>query len=474
MSTPQEQVVTNSDELNKEQKNAFDLMRKGKNVFITGPGGTGKSFTIAKYYEYAVNKYGATRVYKTSSTGVSAILINGKTLHSWAGIYLGKGSASELLSKMKFPIKKRWKRTKVLFIDEISMINPDLFDKLEQIARSLRRTTLPFGGIQLIISGDFFQLPVVKCDRYCFEGLTWDKVINHTITLKKIIRQKDIVFQQMLNEIRYGDISLENSDILHSRIDAPLNNEFGIEPTVLYPKRVQVNRINNKRLNDLLTRETKHVYEAKYQVVYNNSSVPKDSIIQKFQKIDERTLDTSIFCKGTQVVFKFNIDVENGIANGTRGIIVDFQSEVDGGTEYPMVRLLNGTKFLTYPANFEYEIDKEYKLIKTQVPLKLAWASTIHSCQGSTLDYVKADIGENVFECGQAYVALSRVKNLEGLTLTDYDPDAISANPRVLERYGPNASKSPKVIGPLDIAFSKVKGLDLVVDTEIPEESMFD
>lgn len=442
--------------LTPEQQEAFDLLCQRKSVFVTGPAGSGKSHILRCYYDYAVNRYGPRKVYKTSSTGVSAILIGGKTIHSWAGIYLGEKSAEELVARMKFQNQQKWKRTKVLFIDEISMINPDLFDKLEKIARILRKTSLPFGGIQVVIIGDFFQLPVVKCDRFCFEAKTWEKVITRTIKLKTIVRQTDKKFQKMLNEIRLGKISQEHSDILHSRVDAELENELGIEPTILYPKNRDVNKLNNKKLGELLTLENKFTYTASYEIAYNNTNINKNMMIKNFQRIEQTVSDQIILAKGAQVVFKMNIDTEKGIANGSRGVVVNFMTEEEygviaslrlpGNKRYPLVRLLNGNVHLAIPVDFEYEITEEYKIIKKQVPLKLAWASTIHSCQGATLDYVKADIGEDIFEYGQAYVVLSRVRNLEGLTLIGYDPDSIRAHPKVLERFGKKGNSDNKNI----------------------------
>ena len=226
--------------LNDEQQMAFDLMCSNKSIFLTGSGGVGKSFTLQKYYEHAVKLYTDKCVFKTSSTGVSAILIGGVTIHKYGGIFLGQGTVDEIIAKISYPIKQRWIKTKVLFIDEISMIHPVLFDKLEQIARKLRRSTLPFGGIQLICSGDFFQLSPVCEDNiecYCFEADSWDKVIIHTITLTKIVRQKDLIFQKLLNDVRYGILTEENSEILKSKLDVELINEHGVEPTLFFSKK---------------------------------------------------------------------------------------------------------------------------------------------------------------------------------------------------------------------------------------------
>ena len=176
--------------LSKKQKYAIEKIELGKNVFLTGPAGSGKSYIIEKikniYKEYK-------SVYVTSSTGVSAINIGGRTLHSWAGVGLGKGEPKILIKKIKknFKAKTRWRNVDILVIDEISMISPSLFDKLEEIARIMRKNNRPFGGIQLIITGDFCQLPVVKETDYCFEAKTWAKCINETISFTEIFRQKD-------------------------------------------------------------------------------------------------------------------------------------------------------------------------------------------------------------------------------------------------------------------------------------------
>lgn len=398
---------------------------------------------IDSYYDIAIKQYGTDKVYKTSTTGVSALLIGGKTIHSWAGIMLGNKPVEDLIKYMKYPIKLRWRKTKVLFIDEISMLSPELFDKLNEIGKVLKGSGKPFGGIQIIISGDFFQLPVVKSNKFCFEAETWNEVIDETVNLKKIIRQSDEGFQKLLNEVRLGICSDETANILRSRVNVDLTNDNGIKPTRLFPKNNDADKINLDKINRLIgKRKMKYcTYKALFQITFNNTKKSNQEIIDKYKNaMDNLIPDTIVLSVGSQIMFKKNIDEQ--IANGTRGVIVDLiKTDVMVGKNMknitvPKVRLLNGTERIIGPESFSYKIEEEFEISKIQIPLKLAWASTIHSSQGMTLDCVEADIGENIFEYGQAYVVLSRVKSLEGLSLIAFNPHSIMAHPKVLEKFG--------------------------------------
>lgn len=427
-------------ELNTEQQLAFDIMTSGKSMFLTGSAGTGKSFLIQKYYNYAVKTYGSYKVFKTSSTGVSAILIGGMTLHKYGGIFIGEGTPDDLIKKMPFSAKDRWRDTKVLFIDEISMIHPALFDKLDTIAKKLRRNEMPFGGIQVICSGDFFQLSPISNDgedRFCFESKSWDPLIrDRSVTLIRIMRQADEKFQSLLTDLKYGKITDENKELLESRVGIELVNEYGIEPTILFSKNADVNYINDKKLRILLEKEEGHKYIAQYEIIYNKTKASKSDAIKKISDLTKDFIpDEIVMCTGCQVVFKKNIN--EIIANGTRGIVSGFVKTNDLSEYYPEVTLLNGTKFVAVPIEFEYEILHEYKILKKQIPIKLAFAISCHSSQGSTLDYVKADMGSSVFAYGQGYVMASRVKTLEGLSLIDFDLKSIKVHPKVLKKYPP-------------------------------------
>lgn len=428
--------------LNEKQTHAFDLMVSGVSVFLTGAAGTGKSHVVKAYYEHAVKTYGENCVAKTSSTGISAILIGGRTIFSFAGIYLGEGTVQEILKKMPISARENWRSVKVLFIDEISMIHPNLFDKLENLAKIMKRNMLfPFGGIQIICTGDFYQLGPIskdKIEKFCFESDTWDDVFLNTVTLTENMRQNDSVFQTLLTNMRHGSITEEDNAILESRIGVELKNDLGIEPTVLFSKNADVNYINNQRLQKLLEKNAKFEYNSVYEVKINVTSAKNSVLIEKMALLTKDLIpDNIILTEGAQVIFKKNIR-NTTIANGTRGVVVDFQQVDNKGEYYPRVMLLNGSLHLAVKEEFEYETKGEFKLIKKQVPLKLAWATSVHASQGSTIDYVKADIGHSIFAYGQCYTAISRVKSLEGLVLIDYTRSSIKAHPKVLARYGKN------------------------------------
>lgn len=370
----------------------------------------------------------------TSLTGVSALLIKGTTLHSYTGIKLGKGSAYSLAQRIKtdkFALK-RWRETDVLIVDEVSMFKPELFDKLEEIARIVRRNDLPFGGIQLILSGDFCQLPFVTMgdedkERFCCDAEAWARCIECTVYINEIIRQRDLVFQTCLNNVRLGNVNDDVRNILNSRLKIQLHNEFDIVPTKLYPLNADVDDENEHQMN-LLGRDGREFFEYVMDItVVKSKSKYKDIIIDTFLKNCMMT-EVLQLCVGAQVMLLVNLDLEQGLANGSRGIVVGFVDDI------PLVKFLNGNEHLIEHFLVSIEEDDKVVLSAYQIPLKVAFAISIHKCQGITLDYVEVDLG-NVFEYGQAYTALSRVKNLEGLSIRRINYGKIIANPRAIRFY---------------------------------------
>ena len=418
--------------LNEKQKLALDAMINGENVFITGPGGSGKSHVVNIFIQYFREQLldEDQQLFVTSSTGLSSLLINGITIHQYSGL----GSASKNLDfyidrvKKNKNIRNRWRKTKTLIIDEISMISEEFFEKLDLLGQKIRRSQLPFGGIQIILSGDFLQLPPVKSTGFCFESFSWDLSINKTIYFDKIIRQKDKNLQKILNKVRVGMIDDDVKKILDTCLNRKLENKHGIKPTLLFSRKDMVNEYNNEKLQELveLGKETK-IYQSSFQfgkqVTEESEDFLKDLINNQYNIDDHLTLT-----KGTQVMLNAN-NIYEGLANGSRGIIIDFSS--DG---YPIVHFLNDIIVEIKYKDYKIE-DNSDSVTKKQIPLIHAWAITIHKAQGMSLEYLETDIGHSIFEYGQAYVVLSRIKNLEGLSLLNIDYTKIKANPKIIDYY---------------------------------------
>jgi len=408
-------------ELTKDQQKAYDYIMKGHSIFITGQGGVGKSLILSKLKTRLWSKDMAI----TSTTGRSALLIEGTTLHSYLGIGLGLTDEKSMADSISGFCKKRWKKLEILVIDEISMLSPVLFDKLEYVARTLRKNDLPFGGIQLILSGDFCQLPVVNETRFCFEAKTWSKCISRVVYLREIMRQQDAVFQQCLSEIRLGKITRNTENILFSRKGIKLTNTFDIRPTKLFCTNAKVDAINEDELDKLAEdgREFKQ-YDMEINILH-----PKvhSSVIERYKKNCNCQVSIQL-CMDAQVMLVCNLDPSNKLVNGSRGVIVGFVND------YPLVRFLGGYEIVITDHIWDCKENGVRLFSIKQIPLKLAYAFTIHKAQGITLDYAELDLSE-VFEYGQAYCALSRVRTLEGLSLSSFDVLKIKAHPKAVEYY---------------------------------------
>jgi ATP-dependent DNA helicase PIF1 len=415
------------------QNIALLSMKSGKNVFLTGPGGSGKSFLL-KYFidwynESSEQNQDIQRIYVTSTTGLSSILINGMTIHRFSGIGTGEKDVETLykkIIKMK-NLKNRWQNTEILIIDEISMLEADIFDKLDILARKIRKVDEPFGGIQLILSGDFLQLPPIKSDNFCFEAFSWDEVIHETFYFDKIIRQNDEKLQLILNNIRLGVVNEDVKKLLDSRLNINLDTKDGIVPTLLFSKKNMVIMHNEQELNKLINNGCEnYIYNSYYEFGKNITEESKQfykELINSQYSVD----DNLKFALNSQVMLTVNMP-EHELANGSRGIITSFNLGI------PIVRFLNGVTLEI--KQHEFVIDEGgYIVKKCQTPLILAWAITIHKAQGMSLELVKTDIGNSIFEYGQAYVVLSRIKTIEGLSLINIDYSKIKAHPKILKYY---------------------------------------
>lgn len=435
-------------ELSIGQQLAFNKYIQGQNIFITGPGGSGKSELIKKIYQHACSI--EKEIHVTALTGCAAILLNckAKTLHSWSGIGLGNGTIEEILKKIKSNkfSKEIWKTTDILIIDEISMLSLKLFDLLNQLGQLIRGNSKPFGGIQLVFSGDFFQLPPVgdKSDidtqRFCFESLEWYFVFtkeNH-ILLQKIFRQTDETYSTMLNQIRQGKLKNKTNEILMACVGRKYADDLVVEPTKLFPTRIKVENINNNKMALLsgIEKEYKLKYIKDCEISKIEKGITEYSEMQIHRELE--FIANNLICEkeikikvGAQVMSIINISNEKVviICNGSQGIVIGF-CEISGA---PMVKFNNGIEMVMAPHT--WSSDKIPGIGVSQVPLILAWALTIHKSQGATLDTAEIDVGSCIFECGQTYVALSRVKSLSGLYLTSYDVSKIRVNKKVKEYY---------------------------------------
>jgi ATP-dependent DNA helicase PIF1 len=421
-------------ELNELQQYAINCMLANINIYITGPGGTGKTYIINEVVKLL--KQSRKKVGVTALTGIAATLLNANTLHSFLGIGLGDKSVEALTAiiKTRSLLLKRWKELDVLIIDEISMLSPILFDKLNLIAKAVRENDKPFGGIQLILSGDFLQLPcIVKNDqkdlvnnRFCFQAECWKECVSETIYLTEIIRQEDKQFQECLNKVRLGIVDEQVEELLSERIGVELKNEFGILPTKLYPTNDLVDLINNNELSKLIKSGNElHEYKMKIKQLRGDPTYVNERIKNNCTALIDLKLAI-----GAQVMLLVNLNTEQKLANGSRGIITGFTQD----KKLPIVKFLNGVECLVDEHVWEIKNGDKVELKLTQIPLKLAYAISIHKSQGSTLDYMIVDLS-NVFEYAQVYVAISRCKTLSGLSIVGINFQKIKAHPLALEYY---------------------------------------
>lgn len=447
------------DNLNEGQRAAYEAVVRGEHVFITGPGGTGKSFLMNCLFDTLPRQTGRT-VALTALTGCAALLLHprAKTLHSWAGVGLARDCVPILVKNIKKSRRAalRWLQTDILVIDEVSMMTPEFLEKLDEVGRKIRRNDfLPFGGLQLVFVGDFYQLPPVaknddgsSCEtKFAFESTLWKKVNPKMYELTQIVRQKDPVFQEVLNEARRGEVSKKSLRILSKRMDLDFSKEE-IKPTMLFTRRAEVDDINYSYLKKLTTERKSYKAKTIFLPTANNQGLTEhDPILQKAiakMDYDAPYSPDLVLAVGAQVMLIYNLEPESGLVNGSRGVVVGYgcvdekdeklsNKDLDNELLVPIVKFKNGQQRPIGHAS--WELPDFPGISRAQIPLKLAYAVTIHKSQGSTLDCALVDVGENTFEYGQAYVALSRVKDMDSLYIHDLSVSAFKAHAKVKEFY---------------------------------------
>jgi ATP-dependent exoDNAse (exonuclease V) alpha subunit len=397
------------------QQEALEILKMGHNAFLTGAAGSGKTYVLNEYINWLKGE--GVEVGVTASTGIAATHLGGVTIHAWSGLGVrDKLSAYDLEDlESKSYLWKRLDRTQVLVIDEVSMLHHFRLDLIERVLRSFKRNEEPFGGLQVILCGDFFQLPPVsrageQTSRFAYDSNAWQGLNLKICYLEEQHRQNDPKYLAILNAIRDNDMNEELGEHLQSRLNKKINS---IEPTKLYSHNADVDEENERELAKL----PGEVYE------YYMNDKGKERIVETLKK---GCLAPSVLRlkKGARVMFVKN-NYEAGFANGTLGIV----SSCD-----PLgisVRTAKGKLINVVPASWRIEEEGKVKAEITQFPLRLAWAITVHKSQGLSLDAAEVDLSQS-FEKGMGYVALSRVRSLDGLSLKGLNAMALQVNPQVL------------------------------------------
>jgi ATP-dependent exoDNAse (exonuclease V) alpha subunit len=386
-----------------KQEHALAFLKSGRNTFLTGSAGTGKTYVLNKYIQYLKERKIAVAI--TASTGIAATHMNGMTIHSWAGIGVKETLNSKQLRQLKSKkyLEKKMEKVRVLIIDEISMLHRRQLELVNEVLQYFKMNQLPFGGIQVVVSGDFFQLPPIghshesNKDKFAFMSPVWLQAGFVVCYLSEQYRQNQDALHELLNEIRSGRVSEYRYLQLKDASKIQLNT---IEPTRLYTHNYDVDLINKEELAKLNTSSTYFTAELK----------GNEKLLDTLKKsvLSPERLELKI---GARVMFVKN-NPEKGIVNGSLGEVVDFDEE-----NIPLVRLADGRIVSAEPEDWKIQDEAGTTLARfNQVPLRLAWAITIHKSQGMTIDAAEIDLSKT-FEKGQGYVALSRLKSMKSLKL---------------------------------------------------------
>jgi ATP-dependent exoDNAse (exonuclease V) alpha subunit len=402
------------------QEKALALLKSGANVFLTGSAGAGKTYVLNQFIQHLHDA--KIKVAVTASTGIAATHIKGNTIHSWSGIGVKQHISSQDLTYLKKTkvYSDQFNKTKVLIIDEISMLHKDQLNSIHHILSYCRDNPQAFGGLQVVLCGDFFQLPPIgqyheqSRDKFSFMSDAWQWGEFKIAYLTEQFRQKNNALNFILEEIRSGAVSEDALNLLNDAKKTKF--EKSLVPTKLYTHNADVDRINNEHLTSLPGKNRYFKAKTKGEKSLVNSL--KKSVL---------TQDDTALRIGAKVMFVKN-NIEKEYINGTLGEVIDYST-----LGFPVVKTIDGKEIIASTEEWSITNEEGHPLATyQQIPLRLAWAITVHKSQGMTLDAAELDLGKT-FERGQGYVALSRLRSLERMKLIDFNKTALQVDSLALK-----------------------------------------
>lgn len=397
------------------QNEALSILKTGTNVFLTGEPGSGKTHTVNAYVSWLRSHTIEPSI--TASTGIAATHVGGMTIHSWSGIGIAERMTPELLDAIssKEHVAKRLQKARVLIIDEVSMLSGSVLEMVDAVLREVRHSELPMGGIQTVLVGDFFQLPPVSRGEtsFAFQSPAWKKLNPLVCYLTEQHRQEDSLFLNVLTAIRSGEWDHTHVSVITSR-EAEMDT-VEIDTPRLFTHNADVDRINDEKLASLPARV--HVFSM-------NTTGP--AVLTEALKRGCLSPETLSLKEGAIVMCTKN-NPAVGYVNGTLGCVIGYEM----GTGNPIIETRDGREIVVGPVDWAVEENGKVRASLAQVPLRLAWAITVHKSQGMSMDAAAIDLSR-AFEYGQGYVALSRVRTLDGLQLLGWSENAMQVHPEVL------------------------------------------
>lgn len=430
------------------QTEALDILKMGKNVFLTGPAGSGKTYVLNQYIAFLKEKKIPVGV--TASTGIAATHLNGITIHSWSGLGVKDNLSDSEIEKLltKSYLKKKFKYTQVLIIDEISMLQNFQLDTIDRICRAFKQSSAPFGGMQVVLCGDFFQLPPIskgnfpkptvgqRKSNFAYHADIWSQMDLQICYLSEQYRQDledDLL--SILNDIRQNEISQKTQELLQQR---QAIKQSKLIPTKLYTHNREVDQLNLQELEKI----------AGHSKIYQMQTTGKKKLAESLKK--SCLAMEELHLKKEAVVMFVKNNFEAGYVNGTLGKVVAFDKDS------PVVRTYQGREIVVDYETWHIEEEGLIKARITQIPLRLAWAITVHKSQGMSLDAAEIDLSRS-FVAGMGYVALSRVRSLSGLYLKGINPMALQVDESILNFDQELKRKSEQAVRQLKITSQERK-----------------